>query len=276
MLGAALACASPAAAQTITGYDSVTLSAIPSNAQAVGCYVGGWWPTCDAAEKDFPHAQLVTIAISASEHTYQGKPVDCLDIEPGDATVSQARGWDEAEIRLGEPHPCDYDMESQQPQLHAAVAGLPVLFWDAAYDGDPSLRGFDAHQWTDHALGRNLDGDTFSTKFLAEIGLPHAAVAVVIGGAQHYERYPVNYWRIDGQRMRERITVQTWDSHKCENPVRRSVCKSTRAHLALLLSRDQAVYTRQTKAQRDANHTPGRIQGIVHRLAGKGVVKGWL
>lgn len=194
-VGAFLALAVPAAAQTPTvpGYDSVSLSTIPSDAQVIGCYTAGLWPTCDAVARDFPHAMRVTIAISASLLTFHGQPIDCLDIETGDATIPQARAWNAAEIRLGEAHPCDYTSESQMPWLHAAVAGQPVLFWDAAYDGDPSLRGFDAHQWTDRALGRSLDADTFSVHFLQALGLvptvvkparvhcygPHARVKLV-------------------------------------------------------------------------------------------------
>lgn len=269
--------AAPAVAANRPGYDSVTLSTIPSNAQVVAGYVGGMWPTYDAVVRDFPHAYHVSIAINASELTHDGKPVNCLDIEPGDAQIGQARAWDVAEIRLGEAHPCDYTSLSSMGALRVATHGLAVVYWVAAYDGNPALIGYDAHQWTDHALGRNLDGDTFSDHFLQSLGLEaHVATIVVIGGVEHYEDYPANYWRLDGQRMRERNTVMTWDARGCRNEVKRPVCKSTRAHLALLLSRDQAVYKRDTSKARLANHLPGRIQGLVARLKAKRPVSRWL
>jgi hypothetical protein len=58
--------------------------------------------------------------------------------------------------------------------------------------------------------------------------------------------------------------------------VRRSVCRVTRAHLLFDLGRDQVIYHRSSKTLRNELHLPGRIQGIVHRLIHKGIVKHWL
>lgn len=264
------------AAQTVyTGYDDVNLSLVPSNAQVVAGYVGGMWPTYDKMVRQFPHAAHVSIAVNASELTHNGKPVNCLDIEPGDAVPAQARAWDLAEIRLGEKHPCDYTMGSWMPALKAAVRGIPAVLWLAAYDGNPGLEGFAAHQWTDRALGRSLDADTFSSTFLLDLGLiAHVKVPVpVIGGAEHYELYPAQVWVLRGVKVSERKTVETWDRNRCENPVKRPVCRSTRAHLSLLLQREQRAWAKGPK-HRPA-HLPGRIQGLIHRLTGKGIVLRW-
>ena len=98
----------------------------------------------------------------------------------------------------------------------------------------------------------------------------------VTAAVQHYARYPNVRWRLRGQRVRERLTVQTWDRRGCRNPAQRPVCKSTSYHLRLLLGRDQRIYRRDTARQRNVNHLPGRIQGLTHRLARPGVVSDWL
>ena len=72
---------------TITMYDSVDLSMIPGDAQAVGAYVDGKWATYTAAKAKFPKADILSIAVFAADDA------DCLDIETGDATPVQAAAW---------------------------------------------------------------------------------------------------------------------------------------------------------------------------------------
>lgn len=169
--------------------------------------------------------------------------------------------------------PADYTSPGTWPG--GSNAGLPL--WQAEFG--PILHPFwhpvVAWQYTESASVPGIGSSDESI----DMGLFPAPTPkpLDIGGAQHYERYPAVFWKISGERMRERNTVMTWDSRGCENPAKRSVCKSTRAHLRTLLGRDQTVYSRETKAQRNANRMPGRIQGLSHRLNnGHGVVKRWL
>lgn len=98
--------------------------------------------------------------------------------------------------------------------------------------------------------------------------------------AQHYARYPNVAWRIDRQRMRERSTVRTWDRANCMLPARRTVCKTTRAHLQLLAGRLWHVAhhpLRHGKPTWGVDYRGGRYQGLAGRLstAQHGVVLAW-
>lgn len=52
-----------------------------------------------------------------------------------------------------------------------------------------------------------------------------------------YAIFPARRIVLYGQKISERHTVQTWWAHKCENPPRREVCRSTRTHLTWLAGR---------------------------------------
>lgn len=52
-----------------------------------------------------------------------------------------------------------------------------------------------------------------------------------------YAKYPNVPIHFGADHARERVTVKTWDRSKCRNPVRRTVCKTTRTHLELLAGR---------------------------------------
>jgi hypothetical protein len=93
-----------------------------------------------------------------------------LDVEPGDATPSQAASW--AASRLtAHPHAeaIIYTMQSQWPAAQAAVASLPtwmqhhIRWWIADPTGVPHiLPGADATQWY---WGPNYDISTAAPGF---------------------------------------------------------------------------------------------------------------
>lgn len=268
----------PSSTPTVAMYDSVSISVIPSHPPAVAGYLFGNFPNFNALVSGFPSAIHVPIVIHGDE-IVRGVRMVCFDIEPGDGTPSEGGPWARAELAAGVT-PCEYENLSTLPQVKASIAAARVplsrvFTWVADWTFVPHLdAGAQATQWTDHYLNRNLDASVATRAFL---GLRSPAPAPRdLGGPQHYERYDATFRRLDGQRMRERNTVMTWDSRGCQNPVRRPVCQSSRAHLQQLLGRDQAVYRRQTRAQRDQTRTPGRIQGLDRRLSGRGVVRRWL
>lgn len=68
-------------------YDSVSVQNIPHDAKAAAFYVDGRFANEDAVKGQAPHARYTSIAVFASG------VADCLDIEPGNASIAEAAGW---------------------------------------------------------------------------------------------------------------------------------------------------------------------------------------
>lgn len=164
-----------------TMYDSVNLSQIPSDAVAVAGYVNGYWRTFPEIQLQFPKAHHLSIAVTAQVDA------DCLDVEPGDARVDQAADWIRRQHRRGLKRPVIYTSVSQAARLMEtlAKAGIPrsaYRLWTAHYTFKPhrctKKCGFgmsgvaDATQYTDRALGRNLDASLVEPTFFGDA---HAA-----------------------------------------------------------------------------------------------------
>jgi hypothetical protein len=138
-------------------YDSITVGDIPASAPAVAGYAGGAWPTFHELAGRFPRAHRLSIAVNS------GEDADCLDIENGDATPAEAPGWFHRQKARGVDRPCFYASLSVMPAVVAALgrAGIQrheYRLWAAHYTYVPHIEpGYDACQWTDRALGRNLD-----------------------------------------------------------------------------------------------------------------------
>ncbi len=150
--------AKPARKPQFAMFDSVDLSQVPQSAQAVAGYVGGKWPTYGEAVKRFPNAKHLSIAINATEDA------ECLDVETGDATPAEAPAWVHRQQSRGVRRPVLYANFSTMPQVVGALKGaginplLDVRLWVAHYTYVPHIPlGYDACQWTDRAMGRNLD-----------------------------------------------------------------------------------------------------------------------
>ena len=155
--------------QTVEMFDSVTVGQIPAGPRAVAGYTAGLFPTYPVLLRMFPHAIVKSIAIAARWHA------QCLDVEPGDATPSQVVAWVRADRAAGFARPCVYSsiweyVHEVRPLLAAAGISRSSIFeWDADYTNVRHLdAGFDATQWTETAMGRNLDE---STATLAFVGL---------------------------------------------------------------------------------------------------------
>jgi hypothetical protein len=155
-------------------FDSTDLSQIPAGPAAAAGYVGGRWPTFHDLAARFPHALLLSIAISASEDA------DAIDVENGDATAPQVPAWHDRQRERGVLRPCVYASVSTMqaeviPELRAAGINRPdVRLWSAHYAGlhicGPSTCGelgtdADGTQWTDRAYGRNLDQSLLVASF---------------------------------------------------------------------------------------------------------------
>lgn len=68
-------------------YDSVSVQNIPRDAKAAAYYVDGRYENEAEVKAQAPKARYTSIAVFASG------VADCLDIEPGNATVAEAAGW---------------------------------------------------------------------------------------------------------------------------------------------------------------------------------------
>jgi hypothetical protein len=151
----------------IVMFDSVTLDAIPSDAQAVAGYVDGYatWPRL---KKLWPRAHRLSITLTDT------LDADCIDVENGAATIADAAVW---AVRRASPtcRPVVYISISRVGGLlfalrEVGIARQNVRIWTAHYTGRPHICtrecctgappvGFEADgtQWTENALGRNLD-----------------------------------------------------------------------------------------------------------------------
>jgi putative peptidoglycan binding protein len=148
-------------------YDAIDVTQIPAGAAAVAGYVDGDWPTSAALAGLYPHADRLTIAVQPSGDA------DALDVENGDATPADAAAWYERQRRRGVARPCIYAsagvMQSGVvPVLGASGIGRgAVRLWSAHYTHIPHICGplscgamstdADGTQWTDAAMGRDLD-----------------------------------------------------------------------------------------------------------------------
>lgn len=176
-------------------FDSIEISQIPAYADAVAGYVGGAWPTFSLLASAFPNAHRLSIAISASEDA------EALDIETGDATPAQAPGWAKRQQARGVARPVLYANLSTMPAVlsELSAAGIPrsqVRLWSAHYGAGAHICGpstcghgtaMDGTQWTDTALGRNLDQSLLSADFFTS-------------GGEDEMTDSVAYWPVDGSK----------------------------------------------------------------------------
>lgn len=153
--------------QQFTMYDTITVNTVPSNPTAVAGYVGGRWPTFWSLVKRYRKAKRLSIAISFNENG------DCADIENGDMTSEQGAQWAKRQWDKGKRLIVLYFSVSRKGEVEAALNTIfpgwrgRVKFWGAHYTFAPHLEpGFDAIQWTDAALNRNLDASLCSSTFL--------------------------------------------------------------------------------------------------------------
>lgn len=164
----------PAPAGPTVMFDSINLDQIPADAPAVAGYVGGNWPTYAQLAKRFPKARRLSIAVASSQDA------ECLDVEPGDATNDTAPRWVQRQLARGVKKPVVYTSASNVKALLASLAvhGIQrseIRLWTAHYTFHPHVCGpqcgfgiattADATQWTDKALGRNLDQSLCARSF---------------------------------------------------------------------------------------------------------------
>jgi hypothetical protein len=107
----------------------------PDAAKVAG-YVNGTYAWTQAEWNLFPHADHVTISVTASANAG-----DVLDVEAGDATPSQSGGWIAMRKAAGLYRPTIYCSRSVIPAVRAGtgtyILGKDYDIWVAEYTGQP-------------------------------------------------------------------------------------------------------------------------------------------
>lgn len=189
-------------------FDAVDLSQIPANPPAVAGYVGGRFPTWSSLVKKFPNAKHVSIAVNASEDA------DILDVENGDAVPSDAPAWFVRQKARG-IRPGFYADVSTMPAVLKALGAVGVQrdeyrVWTAHFTGVAHIEpGSDATQWTDRALGRNLDESECVPSFFVETPAQPAHV-----NPPHYDRFDGRNHVVGTQVLNERLLVERYDKQR--------------------------------------------------------------
>ena len=100
-----------------------------------------------------------------------GEDADCLAVEAGDATPAEAPAWYHRQKARGLAVPKFYASLSPWPELHGTLMNAGIqrqeyMAWAADYTYVPHIpNSYDACQWTDRALGRNLDESLCADNF---------------------------------------------------------------------------------------------------------------
>lgn len=172
--------AAPKTSAPTTMYDSIDVSQIPVNAKAVAGYVDGRFQTYTKLVSKFPNAKKVAITVIGQNDMF-GAEHPCIDVENGDASPVQGSAWIQEQINKGN-HPIIYASTSTMVkilELSKLVPRHEFTVWTAHYGagehvcdaqcftkfGGTSAMYADGTQWTDSALGRNLDQSKLNPDF---------------------------------------------------------------------------------------------------------------
>lgn len=258
----------------ISMYDSVDVSTVPPEAGAVAGYTSGHWPTFEPFVAGYPklakEGRVVSIAVQADHDA------DALDAEPGDASAAQVPAWVERQLARHVARPIVYASVSSYSHVlgalgAAGIARSEIRVWAAHYTGRAHLCspacgfGFDttadATQWTDKALGRNLDESLCANTFFAST--PKAD--------PHYA------WFANEPGFPERDVVMAYDRAR-NRPIpfivaHRKELQPLRAELRTLARRcaHEAISHPDTDGHPswDQFHRGFRYQGLTHRAEGR-------
>lgn len=181
-------------------YDSVTIDQLPPGAPAYAGYVDGAYANVTEIRAQHPAAHILTIAVFP-EHD-----ADCLDVETGDATPADTPAWVQRQLARGVNRPviyCSASIVAEVLDILAAdgISRPQIRLWSAHYDagqhicgpstcaytvpGGQVITACDGTQWTDTALGRNLDESILADTFFDATADPeeHDMILVTVDKA---------------------------------------------------------------------------------------------
>ena len=110
-------------------YDAVTPGNIPTSAQVVAGYIDGAYAWSKEDWNRFPDAQKVLITVTGS------LTGNVADVENGDMTPDQGRGWIQAKQREGMRGCTIYCNRSTLPSVWSACRGHSYYIWVADWSG---------------------------------------------------------------------------------------------------------------------------------------------
>lgn len=252
-------------------YDAVNIDNIPGSATAVAGYINGSFPNFNSLNERFPHAHHVSIAVNV------GGVAEFLDVEHGDALISQASGWLHEMLARGVDRPGIYAQASywQSGGLYRDLEGYgnKIRRWIADWTFHEHLpNGFDACQW---AGGMVLDVNVVSDTFFG------AAKPVPVLDPYHYGWFmgtyapPANHknWG----KVNEELTVRQYDGARA-HPIKYRLYLKNVLELKLRYLADRVAYE-AIKADPHKNGKPSwdkfnrgwRYQALIHRAEGKAI-----
>lgn len=148
-------------------FDSITFEGVPPDPPAVAGYVDGRYENYGAMVKRYPKAKHLSIAVIPSNDA------DCLDIETGDATPSQAPAWVRKQHARGVRRPVVYANTSTMPAVLEAltkngISRTQYKVWTAHYTDVAHVEpGSDATQWRNvETKTANYDESLCESSFL--------------------------------------------------------------------------------------------------------------
>lgn len=254
---------------TLTMWDAIDVSQIPANPPAVAGYVGGAWPNFATLVSRFPKAQHLSIAVNS------GEDAECLDIENGDAVPGDAPAWFARQKARGVTRPCFYANTSTMPAVLANLNGAKInradyRVWTAHFTGVAHIEpGSDATQWTDAALGRNLDCSECVANFFGDPPAPKPVVNPI-----NYTWFPTGPFPSPYGNLNERSVVEHYDGARKHPLMFKLFLKSLEAQLGWLADRVafEAITAQPNKDGSPSwgvDHRGWRYQQLIHRSQGQ-------
>jgi len=157
---------------TLFMFDDVSVSLLPADAYAYAGYLDGFYANFAQVKGAHPEAHLVGIVTRACDNG------DALDVEPGDATISQAPGWVKQQHARGVARPIVYVSAANARLMINTLAAAGInrscyRLWLAHYGAGqhtcgPGSCGYpqaDGTQFTSTALGKSLDESVVADDF---------------------------------------------------------------------------------------------------------------
>lgn len=224
--------------------------------------VAVWESTATRAEDGFA-AGVSDAKRAAAEAAALGDTTEAIDFAIDcDCTFASIRAYFEGVHRVLPTRANAYGGYDQLLALHQAGLVNRDNWQTYAWSGGRWLP-------TSYApLEQYLNGSTFDhdRALRGEYGQWPAPKRVVIN-PRHHDWLPNVVRHFGRDHARERNTVTTWDTRKCEEPARRTVCKTTRRHLQLLANRLSSIAHRTKHPRWRTLHYRSR-EGHVSTLGG--------
>lgn len=169
-------------AKTLLMFDDVTVSLLPAGYDAYAGYTDGSYKNITEVQARFPHAQVLSIDVLASN-----PDADCLDVEPRDASNLAAVTWVKSKVARKDKLIVVYTSVSN---ADAIVTGLQAAgikraeykIWSAHYGQGSHICGpgtcglclwaCDGTQFTNTAFGHSLDESLLRDDFFDALPVP--------------------------------------------------------------------------------------------------------